>query len=62
MASLKRKLTNKTVVETYKALKDLEKGISNKCVDEKYFISKNTVSAWVKKKEKLFAGKKGKKL
>ena len=55
MAPLKRKPTNKTVVEKCKALKDPEKGMSNKCVAEKYRISRNTVSAWVKNNEKFLA-------
>ena len=42
------------------ALKDLEKGESNKDVAAKYNEPSNTLSAWVKNKEKLFdALKKG---
>ena len=42
------------------ALKDLEKGESNKDVAAKYNEPNNTLSAWVKNKEKLFdALKKG---
>ena len=55
MAPLKRKPTNKTVVEKCKALKDPEKGMSNKCVAEKYGVSRNTVSTWVKNNEKFLA-------
>ena len=58
MASLKRKLANKIVVEKCsfkKALKDLEKVMSNKRVPEKYSVPMNTVSAWLKNKEKLLA-------
>ena len=44
----KRKLAVKTLAEKCKALKDLEKGISNKDVAEKYGVPKNTVSTWVK--------------
>ena len=56
----KRKYTHKTLREKFQALKDLEKGKSNKDVAAKYNIPKNTLSIWVKNKEKLFhASKKG---
>ena len=35
-------------------MRDLENGISNKNVAEKYGVPKNTVSTWLKNKEKLF--------
>ena len=62
MAPLKRKLLNKTVFVTCKASKDLEQGMSNKRVAEKYGVSRNTVSTWVENMEKLLAllEKKGK--
>ena len=50
----KRKYTHKTVCKKCQALKDLEKEESNKDVAAKYDILKNTLSNWVKKKEKLF--------
>ena len=58
----KRKYTHKTLREKCRALKDLDKGESNKDVAAKYNdnIPKNTLSTWVKNKEKLFdALKKG---
>ena len=56
----KRKHTHKTLREKYQALKDMEKGESNKDVAAKYNIPKNTLSTWVKNKEKLFGAlKKG---
>ena len=56
----KRKYTHKTLREKCQALKDLEKGESNKDVPAKYNVPKNTLSTWVKNKEKLFlALKKG---
>ena len=36
------------------SLRDLENGISNKNVAEKYGVPKNTVSTWLKNKEKVF--------
>ena len=56
----KRKYTHKTLRKKCQALKDLEKGESNKDVAAKYNVLKNTLSTWVKNKEKLFdALKKG---
>ena len=45
--------TKKTVVEKSKALKDLEKGMSNKRVAGKYNVLRNAVSTWLKNKDKL---------
>ena len=44
----------KNLNEKYKALRDLESGLSNKEVAAKYGAPKNTVSTWVKNKAKLF--------
>ena len=52
--AVKRKLAVKTLAEKCQALTDLENGISNKNVAEKYGVLKNTVSTWLKNKEKLF--------
>ena len=60
LVAVKRKYTHKTLREKFQALKDLEKGESNKDVAAKYNVPKNTLSTWVKNKEKLFdALKKG---
>ena len=53
-SAVKRKLAVKTLAEKCQALRDLENGISNKNVAEKYGVPKNTVSTWLKNKEKLF--------
>ena len=50
----KRKYTHKPLREKCQALKDLEKRESNKEVAAKYTVPKNTLSTWVKNKEKLF--------
>ena len=56
----KLKYTHKTLREKFQALKDLEKGESNKDVTAKYNVPKNTLSTWFTNKEKLFdALKKG---
>ena len=52
--AVKRKLAVKTLAEKCQALRDLENGISNKNVAEKYGVPNNTVSTWLKYKEKLF--------
>ena len=49
-----RKYVHKTLREKCQSLKDLEKGLSNKDVAAKYGVPKNTLSTWVKSKEKLF--------
>ena len=46
--SVKRKLTTKSLGEKCNALKDLENGMSNKEVPEKYGVPKNTISTWLK--------------
>ena len=55
MAPVKRKLTNKSLAEKCKALKDLENRLSSKDVATKYGVPRNTVSTWVKNKHKLTA-------
>ena len=52
--AVKRKLAVKILTEKCQVLRDLENGISNKNVVEKYGVPKNTVSTWLKNKEKLF--------
>ena len=51
--SLKRKITTKSLEEKYKALKDIENGVAKKEVATKYSIPLNTLSMWVKDKEKI---------
>ena len=60
LVARKRKYTHKTLREKRQALKDAEKGESNKDVAAKYNLPKNNLSIWVKNKKKLFdALKKG---
>ena len=47
----KRKLTVKTLNEKCRALKDIEKGLSNKDASLKYGVPPNTISTWIKNKE-----------
>ena len=51
---LKRKLSVKILNEKCKALKDIEKGLSNKDTSKKYGVSPNTISTWIENKEKYF--------
>ena len=53
MRGEKRKLDIKSLKEKYEALKDFEKGVANKDVAVKYGIPRNTVSTWLKNKEKI---------
>ena len=50
----KWKYTHKTLREKCQALKDLEKEESNKDLAAKYNVPENTLSTWVRTKEKLF--------
>ena len=61
MVPIKRRLNNRPIGVKCKALKDLEKGVTNKDVAGKYGVPKNTLSTWVKNKHKLttFLEKKG---
>ena len=55
MTSVKRQLSVKSLGEKFQALRELEKGLSNKDVAEKYGVPKNTISTWIKNKSKYFA-------
>ena len=39
--------------EKYKAITDLESGLKPSKVAEKYDVPRNTISTWLKKKEKI---------
>ena len=51
---LKRKLLVKTLNGKSKALEEIEKGLSNKDTSKKYGVPPNTISIWIKNKEKFF--------
>ena len=51
---LKRKSSVKTLNEKYKALQDIEKGLSNKDASKKYGVPRNTISTCIINKEKYF--------
>ena len=49
---LKRKPSVKTLNEKCRALKDIEKDLCNKNASKKYGVPPNTISTWIKNKEK----------
>ena len=53
MVPIKRRLNNKLIGVTCKALKDLEKKMTNRDVAAKYGVPKSILSIWVKNKHKL---------
>ena len=55
MSSVKRQLSVKSLGEKCQAMRELEKGLANKDVAEKYGVPKNTISTWIKSKSKYFA-------
>ena len=56
----KLKLNTKSIKDKYSALKEVEDGKTKSQVAAKYSIPKNTLSTWLKIKDKLFkATKKG---
>ena len=48
------KLSTKSIKEKYAALKEVEEGSSKYQAAMKYVIPKNTLSTWIKNKEKFF--------
>ena len=50
---LKRKFSVKTLNEKCKALKDIDKGLSNKDASKKYGVPPNTIWTWIKNKENI---------
>ena len=51
---LKIKLSVKTLNKKRKALKDIEKDLSNKDAFKNYGVSPDTISTWIKNKENYF--------
>ena len=56
MSAVKRKLKNTKILQKCKIIKEIEKGMTNKEASEKFGVPKNTISTWMKNKEKLFKG------
>ena len=53
VACCKRKLKTKTITEKYKVLKEVEKGQSSASISKKYGTPKQTLSGWLKEKQKF---------
>ena len=52
--SLKRRLSSTSLIDKYKALKEIEEGQSCIATSRKYGVAKNTISHWIKQKQKVF--------
>ena len=52
--SVKGKLITKTLKEKCDILSYIEKGTTNKQTAHKFGVPKNTISTWIKNKEKIF--------
>ena len=52
--SVKGKLITKTLKEKCDILSHIEKGMTNKQTAHKFGVPKNTISTWIKNKEKIF--------
>ena len=56
MSTVKRKLKNKKLIQKCQIIREIEKGMANKEASEKFGVPKNTISTWMKNKNKLFEG------
>ena len=54
MIASKRKLNTKSIKDKYSALKEVEDGKTKSQFTAKYGIPKNTLSTWLKNKDKIF--------
>ena len=52
-AGCKRKLKTRTTTAKYKILKEVEKGESSVSISKKYGVPKQTLSGWLKEKQKF---------
>ena len=56
MSAVKRKLKNTKLIQKCQIIREIEKGMTNKEASEKFGVPKNTISTWMKNKDKLFEG------
>ena len=56
MLAVKRKLKNTNLIQKCQIIREIEKGMANKEASEKFGVPKNTISTWMKNKNKLFEG------
>ena len=52
--SLKRGLSSTSLIDKYKALKEIEEGQSCIATSRKYGVAKNTISHRIRQKQKIF--------
>ena len=52
--SLKRRLSSTSLIDKYKALKEIEEGQNCIATSRKYGVAKNPISHWIKQKQKIF--------
>ena len=56
MSAVKRKLKNTKLIQKCQIIRQIKKGMTNKEASEKFCVPKNTISLWMKNKDKLFEG------
>ena len=56
MSTVKRKLKNTKLIQKCQITRQIQKGMTNKEASEKFGLPKNTISTWMKNKDKLFEG------
>ena len=56
MSAVKRKLKYRKLIRKCQIIRQIEKGMTNKEASEKFGVPKNTISTWMKNKDKLFEG------
>ena len=56
MLAVKRKLENTKLIQKCQIIRQIEKGMTNKEASETFGVPKNTISTWMKNKDKLFEG------
>ena len=56
MSAVKRKMKNTKLIQKWQIIRQIEKGMTNKEASEKFGVPKNTMSTWMKNKDKLFEG------
>ena len=56
MSAVKRKLKNTKLIQKCQIIRQIDKEMTNKEASEKFVVPKNTISTWMKNKDKLFEG------
>ena len=56
MSAVKRKLNNTKLIQKCQIIRQIKKRMTNKEALEKFCVPKNTISLWMKNKDKLFEG------